>query len=168
MNKIKTLATLIDLLDSSTNQQYKNLDTKIEIPIDQFSSIINFSKDHYTRHCIKRTENYELLLLCWDTDQGTPIHYHGGEDCWLYVLDGSIEEGRYKEENGIPQQVSIAKYYAGDDAYINDEIGFHHIANTGGQKSITLHIYMNPIKSCNVYDEDKKVFYIKEYNNPHT
>ncbi len=33
-------------------------------------------KDHYTRNLIHKTELFELIAICWDIGQKSPIHNH--------------------------------------------------------------------------------------------
>ena len=55
----------------------------------------------YTRNCLARSMKYELILLCWDSNSKTPVHDHGGEDCWVYQILGSVEEIRF--DNCLPE-----------------------------------------------------------------
>ena len=53
------------------------------------------SSEHYTRNLVARDEHFELMILCWGPGHESPIHNHEGEDCWMAVLDGALEELRY-------------------------------------------------------------------------
>lgn len=58
------------------------------------------STRHYTRNLIA-TDNktFTLLLLCWNPGRESPIHDHPCDGCWLKVLEGSVRECRYVEDN---------------------------------------------------------------------
>ena len=43
-----------------------------------------------------------------------------------------------------------------------DFMGFHRLENISDNKSMTLHLYAKPIRSCNVFDEDSKKFVNKD------
>ncbi len=51
-----------------------------------------FDPDVYTRNLIGRTEHYEMLLLCWNVGQKSPIHNHAGQNCWMAVMEGQVQE----------------------------------------------------------------------------
>jgi len=50
------------------------------------------SEQHYTRNLVAREARFELMVLCWGRDQASPIHNHEGQDCWMAVLEGEMEE----------------------------------------------------------------------------
>lgn len=161
--QITSLDDLIEILDSSTKEEYKALGKRISIPISDFEPYIHYQSEDYTRNCIKRTDDYELLLLCWDVSQDTPIHCHNNQECWVHVLKGSFHEKRYHEDKDdelvVDQEIDLMR--AGV-SYMNDDMGYHSLHNVADGKSITLHLYMDPIDECNIYDEDKEEFELVE------
>ena len=61
---------------------------------------------HYTRNLIATDHvSYTLLLLCWNPGEESPIHDHPCDGCWMEVLQGQIQECRYRpsvEDNANP------------------------------------------------------------------
>ena len=55
-----------------------------------------FDAAGYTRNLVHRCEAFELLLLAWDVGQESPIHDHAGQQCWMAVVDGSVEEVHFR------------------------------------------------------------------------
>src|SRR5690242_20436471 len=55
-----------------------------------------FDDATYTRNLIARNTWFEMLLLCWNQGQASPIHNHAGQNCWIAVLDGEIEEQQFE------------------------------------------------------------------------
>ena len=47
-------------------------------------------------------------------------------------------------------------------SYMHDNMGFHSLHNRSTQRGMTLHLYMNPIDTCRIYDEEKGRFIRKE------
>ena len=45
---------------------------------------------------------------------------------------------------------------------ILSKLGYHTLENNSRSRAMTLHIYANPINQCNVYNEEKSEFEIKE------
>lgn len=50
----------------------------ITFGMDEIQAYCHFSQDFYTRNLILRTDDFELLVLCWEPGQITPIHNHSG------------------------------------------------------------------------------------------
>ena len=110
----------------------------------------------YTRNLIAREDRFELLLLCWGPGHESPIHNHEGQDCWMGVLEGEIEEVRYcRHEEVRPGPLEprgTETFPKGDVTYIRDEIGLHLVRPA--QRDLhgaSLHLYAAPYDSCNVY-----------------
>lgn len=51
----------------------------------------------YTRNLVEGGEGdrYNLLILCWNPQKGSPIHDHDESSCFLKVLEGELEETKY-------------------------------------------------------------------------
>lgn len=160
MKTIKSLDQLLETLPQCSGQEYVDIARNMEIPLEDFRPYAFFASDTYTRNCIDRREGYELLLLCWEEGQETPVHCHGGEECWVYTLLGKIQEYRVEErEDGKGLRILRDEMmHEGGISYMNDNMGFHSLHNRSKGRAMTLHLYMNPIDRCRVYDESKGKF----------
>lgn len=112
-----------------------------------------WSSDRYTRNLVHRCGAYELLLLCWEAGQESPIHDHAGQHCWMAVLDGRLEEVHFAIDNKGLTPGRSATFDRGEVAFIQDEIAWHRIRSLSEGRSVTLHLYADPIDSCRIYDE---------------
>lgn len=154
---ISTIPELIQQLNNAPSDKFSSILKKIDIPASDFDSYATWCKEDYTRNCIARTPDYEMILLCWDQNIKTAIHDHGGQDCWVYQVKGKIEETLYKKldqkglENPIKQTIK-----EGELTYMNDEMGFHALENISDHRSLTLHIYNAPIEACKIFDEEEE------------
>jgi cysteine dioxygenase len=120
-----------------------------------------FFKDaHYTRNLVARTDTFELLVLCWKAGQVSPIHNHHSQDCWMFIVDGILEETLFHadpvplEEDRV--RLTLTKKTSqgyGHFFYINDTLGLHQVGNGGSPEAISLHLYSLPFDSCNIYCE---------------
>lgn len=156
---IQTVPDLITILDEEERTKYTTILRKMELPISEFEKYATWSEDCYTRNCIAENENFELILICWNIGQKTPIHDHGGEQCWVSIVDGEFKENIYNEnEKGELNVVRNAKMKSGDVTYMVDFMGFHNLENVSDNRSMSLDLYANPIKSCKVYDSKKGSF----------
>ena len=100
----------------------------------------------------------------------TEIHDHGGEECWMYFVEGVFRENIYqKNEIEELKVVKTTEFTSGGVSYMKDFMGFHDLENVSNQKSISLHLYAKPIRKCNVYDTNKGQFVSKElsYDKKH-
>jgi len=121
-----------------------------------WKELARFSADHYTRNLVHRDRSFELLVLCWGPGQATPIHNHEGQDCWMAILDGDIEEVRYAMppagHTGPLQSLGARTFATGEVAYIQDEIGLHLVRTASpAHAGVSLHLYAAPYDECNVY-----------------
>lgn len=144
---------------------YNGILNTFNFDVVDFHPYQHWSSKKYTRNCIYKDAQFELLLLCWDVNQETSVHDHDGEDCWVYVLEGELEEVFFtldrsdylREERSQlirPHQLS----------FMNDRMGFHKLRNRFKGKSISLHLYAKPILQCSFYCETSEQFIERKLN----
>ena len=150
---------LITSLEEEERTTYHHILQNFELTPLDFENYTSWSDKYYTRNCIVNNEKFELILICWCKGHKTPIHDHGGEECWVKVIGGELEELIYqKNEKGdlVPVRTSLSK--ANQITYMKDFMGFHSLENIANKKSLTLHLYAKPIRKCNIFDSDTKSF----------
>ena len=145
-------------LSENKQTDYHQIIRSVVIPEDAFEEFCSWSEDCYTRNCIFENEKFELILLCWEKDQKTPIHDHGGEECWVKVINGTLKETLYKEGSNGLTQLNTTISVKGTISYMIDFMGYHKLENISGHRAMSLHLYAKPIKKCNVFDHHKKTF----------
>lgn len=125
---------------------------------DDWRAFATFSPEHYTRNQVARNPSFELLLLCWDSGQASPIHNHEGQHCWMGVLEGSVEELRYCCPDEVHPGPLVprdrATFRRGQVAFIQDEMGLHLVRSAAHGPAVSLHLYADPYDACNVYCPD--------------
>lgn len=151
---ILSINDLVTALSEGERTTYNSIIRSIDIPTSEFENFCSWSDDCYTRNCIIENDKFELILLCWEPGQKTPIHDHGGEECWVRAVRGEFEEVIYKmDDNDEPQLVKSDISKTNDITYMIDFMGFHSLQNISDERSMSLHLYAKPIKTCNSYDE---------------
>lgn len=163
MNCIESVDELVEALKSSTPNDYVAIANRLDIPATEFMQYAFWKQKGYTRNCIERTADFELLLLCWNPGDTTPIHCHGEQRCWVYQVSGQLEEVVYSEKTPkgfIPNIQKEVK--AGDVSYMDDSLGYHTLCNNSDSKSISLHLYAKPIDSCTYFDKNANNFVGKQ------
>jgi cysteine dioxygenase len=159
----QSLSEFILVLSNEESTQYDEIIRSARLPIDAFESCCSWSDASYTRNCIVENEKFELILLCWEPKQMTPIHDHGGEECWVKVVEGEFKEVIYnkdKDEELTVVKSGVAKL--SDVTYMKDFMGFHSLENLSNKRSMTLHLYAKPIRKCNIFDENLNKFVSKK------
>ena len=163
MDCIESLEKLIKNLDESSPENHGKIIKKMDIPVSEFEEFASWDKEGYTRNCINRTDEYELLLLCWKKGDVTPIHGHDGQKCWVYQIEGKVTEVRYEEDNtGDLFETNRMQLSPGRLTFMNDKMGYHKLKNDTDGRAMTLHIYVAPINSCEVFNSGKETFEYKE------
>jgi len=165
MYSIESVDKLVETLKKSKSKDYVSLSKSLNIPTADLMKYAFWGDKGYTRNCIERTDDFELLLLCWNPGDATPIHCHGKQRCWVYQVSGQMEEVIYIKDgqnNIIPDMNRILK--SGDISYMDDSKGFHTLHNNSDSKIMSLHLYAKPIDSCTYYKEDLDRFVSKDMN----
>ena len=127
-------------------------------------SYCTWNKEHYTRNCLHRNQEKEVILLCWEPGQKTPIHNHNGQNCWVSQLQGSITENLYLVHNQKYDLTNSILLEEGKCSFINDEMGWHNLENNSKKRAVSLHIYVNPIEECEILNGEKTVSKKLEYD----
>lgn len=160
---LETLSELIQVLDEVERTKYTTILKSMKLPIAEFKKHATWSETCYTRNCIEENENFELILICWEKEQVTAIHDHGGEECWVYFVEGEFREHVYTEnEKGKLDIIKTTEAKPGVVSYMIDFMGYHNLENLSNKRSMSLHLYAKPIKNCNVYDSKNNEFTRKE------
>lgn len=160
---IQTIDELVMALSEGEKSTYGSLLRNMNLSKDEFKPHQTWSKNAYTRNCIVENEFFELILICWAGEQMTPIHDHGGEECWVYFIDGDFEEIIYTiDENQNPVVSRKIEVGPGHISYMIDFMGVHRLRNCSKTGGMSLHLYAKPIKSCHVFNEETSAFSPKE------
>ena len=153
MKPITSILQLISHLKECTDNELKECYKLINIPLQEFEPYTFWDDKKHTRNCIIRTQNFELLLLCWNSEQESAIHYHNNQECWLYNVSGSFKEERYVLNNGIPEKKDSFDLATEQYSYMNDDMGLHKMIASHPNNSISLHLYSKPIDECIHFNE---------------
>ncbi|MEP2936742.1 MAG: cysteine dioxygenase family protein [Gilvibacter sp.] len=163
MTSINSLASLLDSLDHCEPQDYVKIVSRMQLPKEDFDRFSFWKPDGYTRNCIKRTQEYELVLICWNPGDITSVHGHNQQRCWVYQVDGAISEQRFEMgEQGQLKESQYLELTSGELSYMNDKMGYHALENRSQARARSLHLYISPIDSCQVFDDSNSQFNTKQ------
>ncbi len=119
---------------------------------DEVEPFVHFSDDKYSRNLVSRTDDFEVLILCWKPGQRSPLHDHADSLCSVYIYDGIMSADNYLRtpaghlrpdysEEGNPGVVmSIQK----------EEI--HQVSNLDEDRNlVSVHFYLAPLENYYIY-----------------
>lgn len=159
----ESLNEVVTALSELQKAMYHDIIRSIKIPISFFENFCSWSNESYTRNCIVENEKFELLLLCWEKGQKTPIHYHGNEECWVKIIEGEFRETLYNVDDAAElKTVKSTTLKTGDTSYMIDFMGCHRLESLSNTRSMSLHLYAKPIRNCKIFDENSRKFVSKE------
>jgi cysteine dioxygenase len=186
----RTLADLVSVLDRFSAAEFTH-DRIGELmggrPLRESSwrSRVAFRADKYARHSIRRSELYDLILLCWSPGQVSPVHNHQGNLGWVRVLRGRMEETHFKapewvvagcpmpngasdfdiDDEGVGHGIALQRgthlvHPAGPAvASVDRQRAIHQLGNprrhNDDEPAITLHVYSRPHDACLTFDTEK-------------
>jgi len=132
---------------------------------------VAFDAARYTRTRLHRSGAFELLLLCWERGQATPVHDHDGQAGWFTVLEGALGVQEYDREGGPSDLRALAareetapgglrlhegrRYVVEAGRSVAEAEGpetIHRVGPVGG-RALSLHLYAGPLDSFLVFDE---------------
>ena len=94
----------------------------------------------YKKINIFSNDIFDIFIITWNFNQGTKIHDHASNGCYLKVLKGSLEEEIYDNNLNLIKNNVLFK---NDIGFMKNNIGYHTIKNNQNDIAVSLHIY-NP------------------------
>ena len=165
METPENIQKLVDLLANNSNEEYNALLNDFDFSTIDFKPYQSWSSEKYTRNCLYKDLNFELILLCWEHGQETPIHGHDGEDCWVYLLEGEMKEVFFNMDDNDNLIADDSQTVETDQVtFMDDSQGFHKLKNGHDGRSMSLHLYAKPIENCKSFDEKSQRFVKRSLN----
>jgi cysteine dioxygenase len=145
---------------------------------DTLEPHILWDRQHYTRNLIDKTPLYELISICWEVGQGSSIHNHHQQNCWMAVPIGRLLVQNYRTlVEDLPggrckiEPTDVVEMNPTQCCAVDPAEPVHKVYNPRefNQRAVSLHIYSRPFDSCVVYSEEQgtcgeiKLSYTTEY-----
>lgn len=150
----QSLSELIGALDAATPESYFELLRRTAIRPEELEKYAYWSDEQYGRICLSRSEDYELVLTCWESGQASSVHDYQASLAWIHPLRGQLREERFvKGDAGL---VIVAKTHLCDEdfSFMDEAIGIHRYTNVSTERAMSLHLFAPAVNSWNVYDTD--------------
>ena len=101
--------------------------------------------------------NFPLMVT-----PASPIHDHGGQHCWMLVLDGSLEVEDYVrvDAGDVPGHAEVSAagsrtLRTGSVDLRSGRFDLHRVSAAEGP-AVSLHLYAGPLNEYLVYDENAR------------
>ncbi|MFK7951890.1 MAG: cysteine dioxygenase family protein [Ekhidna sp.] len=156
METIKTIDELVQKLSLMKKDHSKVLDimSLVEIPREDFERYFRWSDARYTRNVLARTEDFEVLLVCWEKGQISPIHDFNSQEAWIHPVVGKLREERFKINIEDERLERVSNMILGDEEFsYMKQVAIHRYSNAYEGRSVSLNIYCRPVTEWRVYDE---------------
>ncbi|MGA7614350.1 MAG: cysteine dioxygenase family protein [Thermoanaerobaculia bacterium] len=160
---------------TTTKQELYDYLVQHQISPDELRPYEHWLKERHTRNLIFRNQNVEIMVLCWNVGNVTPLHTHNGQLGWMSMVRGRLMVENYRvvrcnrPEN---QQVVGIDCLAGATEIEMEKLSTEHCIPGGpintvdktqtihrilnpaewNEPAVSLHIYSRPIDSCVVFD----------------
>lgn len=153
ISKITSVRQLVEALQNkSFGVSYLEIMKSIDIPEQDFERFYTWNKEHYTRNCLVRNESFELLLICWERGQKSPIHDFDANAAWIHTIRGRLKEECYRlTEEGL-EKVSSVLLGTSEFSFMSHPITIHRYYNNYESRSVSLNLYSKPISKWKEYD----------------
>ncbi len=137
-----------------------------QMPVDEASlaPYLSWDRQHYTRNLIDKTNLYELVAVCWEVGQGSSVHNHRDQNCWMAAPMGNLQVENYHVrfqdiEAGQCRLVAsnTVKLTAANPCAVDPREPVHRVVNPreANQRAVTLHVYSQPFDTCVVYSPEQ-------------
>lgn len=131
----------LELVTNKTNfEDEKIINILKEYNQNDWEKYIIIDEIHYKKIKIFNNDIFDIFIIIWNYNQGTKIHDHAFNGCYLKVLKGSIEEQIY-DNNLKPIKNNVLQI--NDIGFMKNDIGYHTIKNKHNDVAVSLHVY-NP------------------------
>jgi len=126
-----------------------------------------FCMEHYTRNLILKTKLFELIAICWEVGQQSPIHNHRDQNSWMAIPYGKLQVHNFtliqkEPSTGFCELRSSGQIQIDPEnpTEVDPAEPIHQVLNlpSFASKAVSLHIYSLPFDSCEVYDLKEKQY----------
>ena len=139
----------------------------LEHPVDPatLQPYLFWDSQHYTRNLIDKTPIYELMAICWEIGQGSSVHNHKDQNCWMAVPIGKLLVQNYhvvyQDANAGKcriEKTGTVEMSPDNSVAVNPEAPVHRVFNPRefNNRAVSLHVYSRPFDSCMVYSEENQ------------
>lgn len=146
MNKrpIYNLKELDTALNSKAEKlNYVQILNSIKFNFKEIEHLCFWDADNYSKIGVGSGSDYELVLICWENNQQSPIEPIKNQKSYTYVLKGELTEDvfsesseeRISEESKVLQKRVVSKLETSHGKE-------HSLRNSNTGRTVSLHLYV--------------------------
>ncbi len=152
---IHTIRELVqELLRHRDVVAYPSILARYRGPSIDLEPYYRWNSRHYTRTCIQRNREFELLVICYEPGQRTSIHDYDSQTAWIHPVMGEVVEERFILQAGDGVKPIEEKHLRpGTDDSLSNGNTIHRFTNRGAGRAVTLNLYARPMSKWRVFDE---------------
>ncbi|WP_420318581.1 cysteine dioxygenase [Ekhidna sp.] len=157
MRPIKTVEQLVKELSTceDCSQHVLDLMSYVNIPRKEFERYYSWADEKYARNVLARNDDFEILLICWEKGQSSPIHDFNAQEAWIHPIEGLLREERFKINADDDRLEKVSSVLLGDEEFsYMSHVAIHRYSNANNARSVSLNIYHKPVTEWHVYDEN--------------
>ena len=142
------------LADASTAPERPtpgNLAERISREAERYLDRVRFDSTQYVRHPVLLWDDWEVMIIGWESGQTTPIHDHRGVLGGMAVLTGSLLEERFTTPANKPDLVDSRLRPEGDLCDTGPAVLHRLIPRS---RAVSLHIYRPPLRTMGIWGDE--------------
>lgn len=142
-SKIYNLKDLINSLkNKDNNNSYSEILNKIQFGFKDIEHLCFWDRDNYSKIRIEDDEHFELVIICWEKGQQSPIHSCGVDEAWIYIVKGELAEDIYSGNKENPNLENTIVLSRKDISSAKKESNkAHRLTNSYDGRSVSLRLY---------------------------
>jgi cysteine dioxygenase len=117
---------------------------------ERYLDHVRFDPARYVRHPVLFLDDWEVMIIGWESGQVTPIHDHRGVLGGMAVLSGSLLEERFTTPDNKPYLVDSRRRPEGDLCEIGPTTLHRLIPKS---RAVSLHIYRPPLRTMGIWGD---------------
>lgn len=128
-----------------------SLTERISRQAEKYLERVHFDPAQYMRHPVLLRDDWEVMIIGWESGQITPVHDHRGVLGGMAILSGALLEERFTTPGLVPALADSRVRPEGDLCDIGPTTLHRLIPKT--PRAVSLHIYRPPLRSMGIWDE---------------
>lgn len=123
--------------DNANTEVLKN----IKFGFKDIEHLCFWDQDNYSKISIEKNELCELVLICWEKDQQSPVHDHDLDEAWTCILKGELTEEIFKSKENLSVENTIVLHQKNVSSIKRESNKVHRLINSYNGRSVSLHLY---------------------------
>jgi cysteine dioxygenase len=136
-----------------TVENVTSLMERVEVCHEEIEKCLVFSEDSYARNLFYKNNDFELLIMCWNKNQRSPIHDHDQSFSVEKIYSGQILCTNYQRINPETDEIVEADsvMLKEGDVIAGRRGDIHRIETVGNTRAVSLHLYAPPLKRMRAF-----------------